>query len=553
MTLENGQADAGGALASAMDLINAGRLADAEAVCRAAVEAVPNDAQGWHLLGGIALHKGDAKSAVEYCRRATVLAPTLAKAYSNLGAALSATGQTGEAIETLETAVRIDPSLASAYINLGDVLMKEERFAEAVTFLERAISLNPASTLAQINLAAALTRQDRVAEAIAILNKVTEQNPQLAQAHNNLGYALHKNRDYEKAWQALRRAQELRPDLLDVYVNLGLVCRVLGRFDEAVAAYTKALDLRRDFPDAAFFRSLILLTQGHFAMGWQDYLHRFSARKKNLPFHHQPLEADLTGVRILLRRDQGLGDEIFFLRFAPELKRRGAHVTYQAHGKIASLFARLPFLDSVIDDGSEPGPYDRIVSIGDLPYLLGMSSADGIPPSLELPVVPDRLVAQKAALTAFGPPPYIGVTWRAGTDQLGNLFKAISLQDIGSVLRSKAATLIALQRLPELGEIQALSRSTGRTVHDLTAVNDQLEDMLAVVSLLDDYVTVSNTNVHLRAATGKGSRVLVPWPPEFRWMAEGRASPWFPGSTVYRQDQGGSWDAALTALAADLV
>ncbi len=76
--------------------------------------------------------------------------------------------------------------------------------------------------------------------------------------------------------------------------------------------------------------------------------------------------------------------------------------------------------------------------------------------------------------------------------------------------------------------------------------------MLALLSLMDDFVTVSNTNVHLRAGTDKTSRVLVPNPPEYRWMAEGEESPWFPGCKLYRQKVGGEWDEALAALARDL-
>ncbi len=93
----------------------------------------------------------------------------------------------------------------------------------------------------------------------------------------------------------------------------------------------------------------------------------------------------------------------------------------------------------------------------------------------------------------------------------------------------------------------------GRAVLDLTALNSDLEAMLALVGALDDYVTVSNTNVHLRAAVGRQSRVVVPNPPEFRWMARGAECPWFPGTTVYRQDVAGDWARALDQLGADLV
>ena len=113
-------------------------------------------------------------------------------------------------------------------------------------------------------------------------------------------------------------------------------------------------------------------------------------------------------------------------------------------------------------------------------------------------------------------------------------------------------TIVVVQRNPAAGEVGEFAAALGRDAHDLTALNDDLEGMLALLDLLDDYVCVSNLNVQLRAARGRASRVLVPQPPEFRWMAEGDESPWFPGTRVYRQTTAGDWDPAFTALASDL-
>jgi hypothetical protein len=79
-------------------------------------------------------------------------------------------------------------------------------------------------------------------------------------------------------------------------------------------------------------------------------------------------------------------------------------------------------------------------------------------------------------------------------------------------------------------------------------MNDDLEDALALLDVLDDYVGVSNTNTHLRAALGKTAQVLVPFPPEWRWGTAGDESPWFPGFRVLRQTPQRTWDAALAGL-----
>ena len=76
--------------------------------------------------------------------------------------------------------------------------------------------------------------------------------------------------------------------------------------------------------------------------------------------------------------------------------------------------------------------------------------------------------------------------------------------------------------------------------------------MLALLSLLDGYVTVSNANVHLRAGLGGAMHVLVPHPPEWRWAAGGARSPWFATARVFRQEARGEWGPALEQLRAAL-
>jgi hypothetical protein len=132
------------------------------------------------------------------------------------------------------------------------------------------------------------------------------------------------------------------------------------------------------------------------------------------------------------------------------------------------------------------------------------------------------------------------------------LYKELRLEDLAAVLRGVAGTLVSLQRAPGAGETERLAALAGRPVHDFSAANGDLEDMLALLALLDEYIGVSNTNMHLLAGIGRTARVLVPWPAEWRWMAAGGASPWFPGFRSYRQRPDGDWGPAVARLRADL-
>jgi hypothetical protein len=204
----------------------------------------------------------------------------------------------------------------------------------------------------------------------------------------------------------------------------------------------------------------------------------------------------------------------------------------------------------MLDVGTAPANARTIrVALGDLPYLL---NAETFPPPLPIPVLANRVTALAARLRAAGPPPYMGLTWRAGQRSEGFLFKEVPLELLGHAMAETSGTLVSVQRAPLPGDHARLEQAAGRKIADLSSHNDDLEDMLALMHLLDDYVGVSNTNIHLRAATGKCGRVLIPNPAEYRWMAAGNTSPWFAGFALYRQAPDGTWDAALTRLAGDL-
>jgi hypothetical protein len=203
----------------------------------------------------------------------------------------------------------------------------------------------------------------------------------------------------------------------------------------------------------------------------------------------------------------------------------------------------------------DPAPGLEPVRIGDLPWLLGADDPARFPPPLPLVPRDDRLAHARGVLDALGPPPWIALTWRGGTASAGparTQVKEAPLERLGGALRGLPATWIGIQRLPREGEYARISEALGAPVHDRSAANDALEDMLALLACCDRYVTVSNANVHLRAGVGGPIDVLVPQPPEWRWGVAGGRSPWFPEAIVHRQAIGGSWDAALVALRAGL-
>ena len=160
----------------------------------------------------------------------------------------------------------------------------------------------------------------------------------------------------------------------------------------------------------------------------------------------------------------------------------------------------------------------------------------------------------QSLLSDLGPPPYIGITWRGGQKVKNLLFKSIPIDELLNALENINATFVNLQRQPSKDELFQLKQHPRFfNMADLSQFNDDLEKMLCLLFLLDDYIAVSNTNMHLRIATGKTAKVIVPHPPEWRWMLTENHSPWFTGFGIFRQTIDGSWKTALNQLTEQLV
>jgi hypothetical protein len=405
-----------------------------------------------------------------------------------------------------------------------------------------------------LHLAGVLTfQQGQVEKAEGLLRRALKINPDYPEALSSRGIVLKELNRLDEALACYDRATTLRPDFVEALFNRGNVLRLLQRYDEAIASFGRALAINPAFAQAHTNDAFCRLTIGDFEQGWVKYAWRAHTDRPLVAdvhrFHRKPLPADLTGCHIVVQNEQGLGDELYFLRFAPALRSRGATVTYLADPRLVDMLCRSNIVDRVAPADEDPGPFDFRLTVGDLPWLLGMGNSD-TPPPFAIPALAEREEEMRSRLKRFGTSPHVGITWRAGSATFG--IRQIPLDRLAAAIRQSGATPVVVQRAPAPGEIPALAYHVGRPVLDLSAHNESLEDMLALMGLLDFYVGVDNTNQHLRVARGRTSHMLISNPPDFRWMGSGVESPWFPGTRVYRQDRRGDWTDALAALTRDL-
>jgi tetratricopeptide (TPR) repeat protein len=540
-----------------------GQLQQAEELYRSALSARSDCVEALLGLGILLRSAGRLEEARECLAKCAVLAPQPSSAWLELGLTQVALSDREGALHAFASAVRSDPSLVGAHVNLGLTLAELNRPEPALTALTAALALKPGD--AQILRTYALIALDagKPDEAIQAAERAAAGLDAPAAA-SLLGLTHLCARRYDRAEREFRRALEAAPDAPELAVSLGATMEGAGRFDEAIEHYRAYLVRQPEQLHARFMLALLLLGKGELEEGWVQYAARPSARepRKNLA---PAVEARaLTGKRVLVLTEQGIGDEVFFLRYVPLLRQlaQPEAIVYDASPRFRSVAGRIEALDGVSAQGMMPWWAGPKVLLADLPMLCrGAGQPGALPPPLRMAALPERLAQWRAALTAFGPGPYIAVNWQGGQAQrnAGQIqwFSRLQVKRIepgllGRALKGWPGTVVSVQQLPDAAEFEAFRGALGANVFDATRANDDIEDLLALLACVDELVGVSTTNVHLRGAVDRSARILVQYPPEWRWMQSGDQSAWYPGFSLYRQDGDLDWSGALARLRRDL-
>jgi tetratricopeptide (TPR) repeat protein len=105
----------------------AGRLADAESIYRRLIEDDPANADALHLLGVVALQRGNASESVDLISQALGFNPTNAVRAQPPWRAHRALKFPEDAIVCFERAIKLKPDLFQAYNNLGNTHQSQAR------------------------------------------------------------------------------------------------------------------------------------------------------------------------------------------------------------------------------------------------------------------------------------------------------------------------------------------------------------------------------------------------------------------------------------------
>lgn len=480
-----------------------------------------------------------------------------------------------------------EPSSAEEALELGNSLLLAGRAAEAVHAYERAIELRPDNARAHNNLAVAWAEQRRFEPAIAGYQQALRLDPQYAEAHYNLGNALRELARREDALASYDRACALRPDWEAVHCNRGLALAGLGRETDAEAAYRRALALRPDYPEALNNLGLSLELQGRledaglhfdralelapglasahanraqlrllrrdFRNGWAEYEWRWRLSGVTLPPVPVPPwdGTSLDRRTVLARAEQGFGDTIQFVRFAPSLQAAGARVVLECQPALRRLLATAPGVDAVVARGEPPPRCDVQIPLASLPYALGVFDLDSVSRHGPYLSANRELAAKWRHALAGHEGLRVGIAWKGNPRHPQDCHRSIPVERFAALAGVPRVKLFSLQ----VGE------PAPAWLHDLVGGAPALgfEESAAIAANLDLVVSCDTAIVHLAGALGRPVWIALPPVPDFRWLLDRDDSPWYPSARLFRQRRLGDWEElfarvaeALAALASAL-
>ncbi len=309
----------------------AGRLNEAEAICRQLLTHDPNNAPALHLLGVIAKLTGNDDAALELLGRSVAVAPNDPFAQSNLGNLLRDKGRFDLALAAYHKAIALDPNFAAAFFNLGMCHWQMNQDDHAIANLRQAIHISPGMTNAWFALATVLKEAGQIEPSIAACQKAIELNPNAAGYHYSLAdaYELKSPPLHDQAIAAYRRAIEIDPNYSEARCDLAVALAALGRAPESEAALT-------DAAAHGAAPALLALTRGRI-------LHRAGQSEKAIEFLRRAAQLDPDSWRAWFNLGNALRETGRFSEAAqcvPRILARRPNSSH-AYGLLSSLGADL--------------------------------------------------------------------------------------------------------------------------------------------------------------------------------------------------------------------
>lgn len=336
-----------------------------------------------------------------------------------------------------------------------------------------------------------------------------------------------------------------------VQTVIGVIHARLGDLEKAIAIQEAILEAEPSHVLARWHLSLHQLEAGVLPAAFDNYEARwdwldFPSERRIFDIPRWKGE-DLKGRRILVWREQGIGDELRFSGILPDLVAAGAEVTFECSRKLVPLFSRA-FPEIVVcaersalkRPPDDYGSFDFQIPVGSLARRFRPTVAEmqaRCRPWLRRD--PEAEMRVRSAMGAAPFQPVIGLSWRSSLRNLKRNHHYLNAEYLAALRLLGKSSFISLQYDDCRSEVQSM-RELGLPIVYFSDI-DQMNDLVSASHLAgacDLVITAGTATAELSAGLGvptimfgpKQSHIQlgtdgIPWHPASRYLTKSADDP----------------------------
>lgn len=428
--------------------------------------------------------------------------------------------------------------------NAGETELAIERY-------NKVLQIAPGYISALNNLGVSLRKVHKLDQAIACYRRAMERDPRNVQTLSNFGNALKDAGRHAESLDMFRRAMEVDPSDAGMVYNFGITLKDAGLIDEAIEIFKRAQKLNPDLPDIGWDLALAYLVKGDFAQGWPAYEARWALNyTPDLRFPERQWDGKRVKGTLLLATEQGFGDAIQFVRYAPMVRKLADRVVLECREGLETLFSGMDGVDEVVVRGARLPAFDAFMPLLSLPRVL-KTSLDTIPAQMPyLKIDPQRRARAHQLLAPLGSRLKVGIVWGGSPGHRNDANRSLAFENFLELLRVPNIALISLQKGERVAELD--TSGCGALVSNLDVAINDFADTAAFAAELDLIIMCDSSVAHLAGALNRPVWVLLPYAPDWRWLLGRSDSPWYPSMRLFRQREPKQWDGVFREVVSAL-
>ena len=217
----------------ALRLHRLGELISAKKAYLDMLDAHPNHADIYHLLGILHAQQCAYREAIPYFEKAILLSPNAAIHY-NLGNTHRALGELEKALQHYGIALGLDPHYALAHCALGDLFFKQKHNQAAEKHYRKAIKQRRGCAEAYYGMGLLAVEKKDWVSAMYYLERTLVLRENDGPAHTQLAQVYFQKAQYQKASKHYQKRLDLEPKHTLSLLGLGSCLIKQGAFEEGI-------------------------------------------------------------------------------------------------------------------------------------------------------------------------------------------------------------------------------------------------------------------------------------------------------------------------------